>query len=455
MSGVLTFPFRAAAALVAAFAFAVPVLAMLHTRVPGTTHRALFEPAQADRLGPVEIGVDHGANDNSGLEVHSAPLAVQDVAALTSHQRILLTIATFGTVPRLLSGELSFTGSGCTYRTGDDIEIADNRFVVFEKTAGCAAPVTGGAGEATLVLRLRNSARVALVAFVRPSPPPRDALVLVSPGLAQAGLSAILEGDVADVHPESAARRIDLLAFMWDLRPDAGWLDAAIAICGVLVGCAVLAGWPAPPPARFAAARLGVAAFLAAFALGAAYGVLCPPFQVADEPSHFLVIAEYLGRPDLGRQAEPWAQRDMFQEIRFHTYRPFSPLDRGRPGRKWSEVSVPGRDLYGAVRAVWLLLAPLASRMNLPQFFLTVRLFHAVIFALATALFVATLRSATGTSASLAAAVPLFLVPALPQFAMHVSNYAPLLAAYSVLAAGLAIASWDEHRSWAAGAVIG
>ena len=93
--------------------------------------------------------------------------------------------------------------------------------------------------------------------------------------------------------------------------------------------------------------------------------------------------------------------------------------------------------------------------MDLPRVFLTVRLFHAAIFAFAAALFVLLVRNFTGCPASVSAVVPLFLVPALPQFGMHVSNYAPLLAAYTVLGAGVVIASWDGPRSWAAGPILG
>jgi hypothetical protein len=439
-------------ALAAAAAFVVPLLAALHTRVPGTRRLPLFEPKQFDRLVPFEI---RGSNQSVETEIHRARLIVQDIPALTSHQRILLTVATYGTVPRLLRSELSFGGIACAYHTGDDVDIADNSLVVFERDAECSLSSGHPTGEATLVFRLRNRARIALVTFVSRSPPPRNALVLASRGIAEAHLSPILLGDAVDVYPGNEATRIDLLGYMWGVRPGAGWLDTAIATCGVLVGCAVIVAWPAQPARRFAAARQAAATFMAAFALSASYAVLCPPFQVADEPSHFLVLTSYLGRSALGEQAGQWARRDMFEEIRFHSHRTFSALDRGAAGQPWSEISVPARDLYGAVRAVWLLLAPLVSGMDVQQVFLTVRLFHAAGFAFAAALFVLLVRSFTGCPASISAALPLFLVPTLPQFGMHVSNYALLLAAYTLLGAGVVIASWDSPRSWAAGPILG
>jgi hypothetical protein len=442
-------------ALAAAAAFAVPLLAALHARVPGTRQRALYTPKQSDRLVPFEIAGYPSSSEGERTDVHSARLVVQDVAALTSHQRILVTVATYRTVPRLRRAELSFAGIPCVFRAADDSEIADNYLLVFERDAECSPADGHATGDATLEFHLRNRARIALVTFLSDSPPPRDALVLAIPGTAEAHISPILQGDTVDVYPGNGATRLDLLGYMWNVRPTARWLEAAIAICGLLVGCAVIVGWPTGPAPRCAAARQTAAAFLAAFALSASYAVVYPPFQMADEPSHFLVVTGYVGRSDLGEPAEQWARRNMIEEIRFHPYRPFSPLDRGEVGRTSTVISVPARDLYGAVRPLWRLLGPLVRGMDLPRVFLTVRLFHAAIFALAAALFVLLVRSFTGCAAAVSAALPLLLVPTLPQFGMHVSNYAPLLAAYMMLGAGVVIASWDGPRSWAAGPILG
>src|SRR5215471_8891028 len=172
---------RTIVACAAASAFAVPLLLTLHARVPATRQRPLVEPTPSDRLVPFEIG-------------RSTRLVVADAAALTSHQRILLMVATYGTVPRLLDGHLSFAGTTCVYRAATDIDLADNYLLAFERDPGCA-PASGQAmGEATLVFRRSNAARIALVTYVG-DPPPRDALVLATPGMAEAHLSPILQGD--------------------------------------------------------------------------------------------------------------------------------------------------------------------------------------------------------------------------------------------------------------------
>jgi hypothetical protein len=445
---------RAVAGLAAACAFAVPLLTVLHARVPETRQRPLFEPGPSDRLGPFEIDEDRPAPGAAGSGVHTARLAVHDVEALTKHQRILLTVATYGTVAHLRDAVLSFGGTTCTYRTAGDTEIADNYSVAFERQPACAGSDGRPAGDATLVFRLRNRARIALAAFVG-SPPPDEALVLMSPDLSAAHLTPILQGDSVDVDIVHTVARGDLLAYLWNIRATDRWIDGVIALAGVLVGCAVLVGWPVPFTGWRTALRLAAAAFIAAFAVSLSYAVLCPPFQVADEPSHFLVLASYINRADLADAAEPWAQRNQFEEIRFHPQRTFSPADRGRTGRPWSDVSVPMRDLYGAVRIPWRWVGPIVSGMDLPHAFLAVRLVHALGFACAVAAFVLLVTSSTASAASMSAALPLLLVPTLPQFGMHVSNYALLLDACVVIAAGMVIASWDGPRTWVAGPLLG
>jgi len=442
---------RVGVALAAGVAFAAPLLMALHTRVPALAVRPLFEPGKSDRVVPFEMFAGPAAGP---IAVYAARLVAADVPALTRHQRLLITVATYRSVPRLRDAELSFAGVACTYRTAVDVEILDNRPLAFDRDPACAASVAGATGEARIVFRLRNQARLALVTYVGATLPPGEALVLASPGMAEAHLSPILRAETVDRSPDLSTTRAELLAYVWDLRPGTRWLDAAVAGCGLLIACAVISGWPVPPPRRLATARQAAAAFLAAFALSGTYALAYPPFQMADEPGHFLVLSNYLDRPSLAQQAAQWARRDMFEEIRFHSSRPFSALDREHPGRRWSEISVPMRDLYGSLRVLWRPLTMLRET-DLPRLFMAVRLFHAAGFALAIALFVLIVRGGTQSTDALTAVLPLFVVPALPQFGMHISNYAPLLDAYIVLGAGMIIASWDGLRAWIAGPVLG
>src|SRR5436190_16156243 len=124
-------------AVAAAFAFAVPLLAALHARVPGTRQRPLYEPRPSDR--PVPFEIEGHRNPTASTEIYRSHLVVRDVAALTSHRRLLLMVATYRTVPRLLRADLSFTGIACAFHAAAG-EIADNYYVVFDRDSACATP---------------------------------------------------------------------------------------------------------------------------------------------------------------------------------------------------------------------------------------------------------------------------------------------------------------------------
>ena len=248
----------------------------------------------------------------------------------------MLMVATYRSVPRLLDAELSFAGIACAYHTAHDIEIADNYLVVFKKTAHAPLRVAMHRVEAALEFRLRNRARIALATFISDSPPPREALVLASPGMAAAQLSPILQGDTVDVYPGTEPRASICWAICGTSDPTPGGsMPRSRPARGLLVAGAVMIGWPARPAPRFAAARQGAATVIAAFALSASYAVLCPPFQVADEPSHFLTLTGYLGRPALGEQAKQWARRNRF---RGDPILPVSHILGARPRRDGTAV---------------------------------------------------------------------------------------------------------------------
>src|SRR4029078_11545220 len=104
--------------------------------------------------------------------------------------------------------------------------------------------------------------------------------------------------------------------------------------------------------------------------------------------------------------------------------------------------------------ALWWVMAPVVRHLPPPQLLLTLRLVSAGLFAASVALFVfAVARGAAADVADLLA-LPLFLIPTLPYFAMQMSNYGPLTSAYVALAAAVVMASWKTGGA-AAGALLG
>ena len=118
-------------------------------------------------------------------------------------------------------------------------------------------------------------------------------------------------------------------------------------------------------------------------------------------------------------------------------------------------VAEPQYFRSAGVRGLWALAAPALRIGTAPQLLIAMRLLHALIFAASVALFVLLVARFTDAPSPELLAIPLFLVPTLPYFGMHISNYAPLLDVYIVLAAGVAIASWDGARAYVAGPIFG
>jgi hypothetical protein len=446
------------AAGLAGAAFVVPLAWSLQSRVPGSTYAPLWQPPPGIKPSPVSVLGRARVEMDGAFFVYQSRLHTGDPARLAAHQEIRLFVTNVASSARLKDGLLTIEGTSCTYRTAAGAKFPrELASLAFGRDPGCA-PLNGTpTGVITVRLRFDAVAHPALWAYFSDDENVSPDVVTISRfGFEAPVRTLIAHGTLVDRSPESGATRAALLAYVWDLSPAVTWIFVSLIGCAMLIAGAVLLAWgpPGSSPARHAARR-GGAAFMAALALAAAYAVIVPPFQAADEPNHFLALAAYAGRPALGGEAADWARRGAFEEIRFHADRPFSPLDRGRPGERWSAIGVPDEIRGAGMRAVWWPMAPLVRRLAPARAFLAMRLFHAILFAGAVALFVILVSAFTSARVPELLAIPLFLVPTLPYFGMHMSNYAPLVDLWVILAAGVAIAAWDGPRAHAAGPLLG
>jgi hypothetical protein len=431
---------RSVAALAAAAAFAVPLLVSLGTTVPpirrvplGVEERVIGFAAELRGRWSVDL--------DGTFYVLRIGLSTSDPLRLLDHQQIAFEILAYNGTLDLHDASLTFDGTGCVYRTRSGGSFDPSGGLALARGVGCTHPDGTPTGTMVLTLRLRDAKPAALRAAVRSEAETPPGAVLVSrfgitgpPGL------LLARGTLARVASDMpAARRVTLLAYAWDLSSSGAWivllmLGAAAAIYGAVV----------------LSSRPAVATFLAALALSVTYAVILPPFQGADEPNHFLTLAGWLGRPELAGEGAAWARRARFEELR-SVGRPFTPADLGVPGEPWIGIAAPDTSRGTGASALWLLLAPALRHASAPRVLLTLRLFHALLFAAAAGLFVLLTGRLTGARRPELLAIPIFLVPTLPYFGMHLSNYAPLLSLYILFGAGAAIALWDGIEShWAA-----
>jgi hypothetical protein len=447
---------RALAALIAASVFLLPILSSLLRRVPGTVQTVLTQESDTERGSAVEILGRASVDLDGTFIVHRTSLSTSKPERFIAHQQIRLFVATFNTEPDLKDGELLFTGTPCAYRTVPGARFPNNSLLTFVRGAECAPLQGTPTGRIALTLRFTRPARAALWTYVRPAASAGDALVVSDFGLPPPGGVLLARGTVLDVYPNSRASRLELLAYVWQLSESPRWILLVLFGAAIGLGVSVVLGWPdrdAGSDVSRVLRRSG-GAFTAALALSATYAVLIPPFQAADEPNHFIGLVTYLGRPEMGNDATTLARKGHFEEIQFHADRQFSPLDRGTPGAYWNDGTPPDAVRGTGVRLLWWLVSPIIHGLGVSQLLLTMRLVHALLFSLAVAGFVFVAQRFTDARYPQLLALPLFLVPTLPYFGMHMSNYAPLISMYVLFAAAILVAFWDGPRGYLAGPLM-
>jgi hypothetical protein len=306
---------RVLVAAAAALAFCVPILATLLATVYGSTQTALNPIASGEPGVSLEVrGHSHVETDGTFF-IHQVTLRTQHPERLLAHQQIGLSVATFATRPDLQDGELRFPKDGCVYRTKRGAQVLDNQLLFFLRRGDCAVP-SAASHDILLRLRFRNPSRIAIWTWQRPPGFASDDAVFISSFRAADPAATYLpSGVVVDRHPDVTARRVDLLAYVWDISPSSAWIFAALTAAGLLLGAAVMLGWR---PVERRSWRLPAAAFCAAAAFSGMYAVVVPPFQSADEPNHFTALADYYARPELGSESMMLARRGHFEEIQFH-----------------------------------------------------------------------------------------------------------------------------------------
>jgi len=439
-------PFAAAAA---ALAFFVPLAVVLFSPVPSVRQATLNRQRFETRTVAREIRGRPVFEAGETSFVHRMVLRTRQPDGLAAHQQIGLLVAAIEGTPDLRGGELRFGDGECVYRTPARTKFRSWTHLRFVRIGTCAAPPSG---EIMLKLRFAAPTRVALLTFpLLPLAVTDDAVVTSSFGNPPTRELFVARVMVFDREGTRTATRLSLLGHVWNVSLSEGWIVVILALGAALIGSAVALAWPRIDAARW---QLPAAGGCAALALAAAYAVVVPPFQAADEPSHFLGLSAYYGRPQLFQEATFLAQRGHFEEIQFNADRHFSPVDRGAPSKAWNDGVAPETSRGTGAGTLWRLAGVFVRGLPAPQLLLAMRLLHAVLFAAAVAAFVALVQAFTPADYPGWLAVPFFLVPTVPYFGTYMSNYAPLTCAYVLLAAGTAIVLWDGAKSYVAGPLL-
>jgi hypothetical protein len=408
----------------------LPVAWVLGSRVDDVYEEPLTSEHR-DRI-PVPIELSYADYPMAG-GTHAARtlLYLDDAGTLLRRDAIEVRVATFGTEP-----ELSYD---------------NNAVLTFERGEGCSAqPQDSPAGPLMLTVRFEGPGRVGVWTYRHEGGPPDPRTVYVrDPAWSEIGLMVELRGRWIERRGPSDYTRADLLSVMWEVRPGSGWIWGVVGVAALLMalGAAGLS-------ARGAVIIAG-SAFLLTFGLSLLYVVLVPPFQAPDEPSHFGWYAHLTEQPELHDAANLWGYRMHFMRIHSRALERFRPADVGKSHLESWDASPLGADRSSVTVQLWRAAAGWLRHFDVAGQLLALRILNAVVFSLAGAIgviLVCTLSRARRPAALIAI---LLLVPTLPFFAMHVSNYAQVIAAYVLIACCLVVIVLGGARAHWAGPPLG
>lgn len=355
---------------------------------------------------------------------------------------IELRADTYGGTPALAGGALTF-GGGCTFEAAPGALQAGGS-IILRRTAPCA-PGTDAPETATLVLHFDESdvqsARCALLGV------PAATATLLQIQFDSADYAPV--GRYTALASERTMTRAALLAYMWERPAAFVWRAFAAAVLLVVAGGHLLAG------SRSGSSAAGVALVAAGLAL--AYAVLVPPLQAPDEPNHLLGYANATGDEGLPARTVAWAKALHFERITFQPGERFRPSHTTRPheaawGSHVTAVDEISRSMlnvhYWRWLAPWLDGSPATTLLR-------VRAINAIVFGaiVGMAALLVSWKARHGEMHFMVMA--LLLVPTLPFFAMHMSNYALLVDAFVLFAAGVAAVCHGRTDSPAAGFLLG
>lgn len=429
-----------------------PVLVSLTARIPNIVEAPLVR----ERAGWKPYAFLLFQDLSSATPTYHIRLRMDHPEVLLAHQEFQVLFATYRQRPELVEASLAVLGTACRYRSAPGETLRDNRALPLMRGPECYPPQGLPTGEFELVVQLRRHGDVAVWSWLSGDgneSVEASAVRLVGiPGYQQS--PPLLRGRLVNRYRTAGHRRIDLLAYVWNLksRTTGVWGTLGAAAVLLLLGLSLIPTCPTDL-ASVRARRSWVipcAAGMFAASLAVFYAILVPPFQAPDEPDYLLSFAALTGQPRLATEAEAWARLGHFERIKFHPDEKFRPRDLSRPfPTAWAD-HVHAEDVAArspATASLWRLVAKGVRGEAAPEVLLVVRLTNALVFGLAVGLATLLVQVLDAGLDATLVPVPFLLVPTLPFFAMHMSESAVLTSGYVLLAACVTALALDSARS--------
>jgi hypothetical protein len=411
---------------------------------------------RASRAAPASVALQ-GREAREGRSLFRVELMANDSGALLSHEELQLYLDAAPPGRELKRAALDLRGTPCTFVAAGRESLTGREATVFRRTAACeGTKALAAPAPVDLVAEVGGVGEVTLLGFE----PVAGTAAPVQAPVNGRGTSLDLRGAFID-YPETLPRVV-LLNEMWRLGRGPGWLLAAVALAVLLAccGCWLFPTAPhgrEPSAASRAAPGAAAAAALLAASLGLLYAVLAPPLSGPDEPYHLLGFAELVHDQALAKDTVAWMGETHLWRIRQQPSERFRSIDVGRPyvvdDDQLRATEVAARSAILA--RLWAAAGSWIPGGRAPRALLCLRLLNVAVVALAVGAAAALVVALAAASYPQWLVFPFLFVPALPFFAMHVSETAVLCAVYVLLAASVAVVAFDGSRAEWAGFPLG
>ncbi len=230
--------------------------------------------------------------------------------------------------------------------------------------------------------------------------------------------------------------RLRLLAHAWGLG-ESMWIPAGIMALGSLmfaVGTGLLAAQMRSPDGEPRPWIWGVIFWSKLSVLAVFIAWIAPPFQAPDEPTHYVSCSQVWGDADGAEAMRRFAAVSHFSKFPWRRHARLVPEDFSMPSEHgWSPYvnadPIPARERSAMAVRYWQCLRPMIQPLSGGWEALALRMANACLVGLGAGLCGALMAgSGVGKRELLGSLVGLGLLPVLPFFGMHISNYSVWIA---------------------------
>jgi hypothetical protein len=417
----------------------------------GPSSRVLDRSLSVDRIDAT--GAPVGLLFSNGPAVSRQVPLWREGALRLSHADVLaLRLVTDRTAPVITAATLTL--GECRFILPASVTARDGGLLELNREAPCPdSPADTG----TLDVAMTGPGVLKLAGWrvADDGAPDHQGLTMTPPESRSAGM-LLLRGRVRQTTESPDVSRLAVLMWLWDDATGAVTLSLLTIVALTWgIGVWTMIGWTRDAAGRVR--RAAVAAGSLALALGLMWTLVIPPLQGADDTDHLLSYGEVVGRADLPLALETLATRVHFERVRFHRDEHLTALDVGHPHTEaWTgDVHAERMDARSPVSAaLWRIVAPVTTHPSPAITLLRLRLFNALVFAVAMAI-AAALVTWAGPIGGPWLLVGAVVAPSVPSFAVMLSDWAFVVSWVVLASASVLMLAVSGRRIGIAGLMLG